>query len=136
MSFADQNDDVPRLRLGYCLPDGLAPVQHDMELLRFPVQAAEDVFDNLIERLMPGIVLGHITDVRMILNDPGHQGPFASIPVSAAAEHGRHLFGLQVAAKLHGQLYGVGSVAIVHDDERLIPAADGFEPARYPAQAG
>ena len=86
MPLTAEDDHVPLLGLGHRPGNGLAAVLDDHVGVAGLLDLPEDVGDDLVGVLGPGVVGGDDRQVRQAHTGPAHDGPLGGVPVPAAAE--------------------------------------------------
>ena len=124
VALAAQGDHIAGLRVVHRPVDGLHPVADHLVGGTAALQARQDVGDDGLRVLGPGVVGGHHHEVRQLRRHAAHDGPLGPVPVAAAAEQGH---GAALGKALHGAedvLQAVRGVGVV-DQDRVVLSRRG-----------
>ena len=79
-------------------------------------ETRDDVVEDLVRILRPGVVVGDEDDVGVLVRHPAHLGALRRVPVAAAAEDGDDVVRAGFANGFDGPLQSLGRLRVVDDD--------------------
>ena len=93
--------------------------------------AAQNLGNDVVTVLAPGVVIGEDHMVGQMLGDSPHEGPLASVPIAAATEDAGQP-ALEVGAQVEqGLLQGVRGVSVIHHHQGAAAAAETLQAAGH-----
>ena len=124
VALAGDEEKVARAGPIECGSDGGVPVRHHSTALQVgphSADAGDDLLDDGRWILAPRVVRGHPQPVGEPRGDPAHDGALPPIPVAAAAEDDAQAAAGELSRGREHALQGVGSMGVVHHDEKRLP---------------
>ena len=110
------------------MSDGFASID-DSDRLAARHDACDDLVEDGLWVLCPGVVAGRDGDVAAFRRRLGHLWALVAVPVSSAAEDGDDLAAGQWPDSIQQLLQSIGRVGVVDEDAYVFAIRNGFEPA-------